>query len=61
MFIWPNLFGYRLGTAKISLKSLNSFWSYLEKTKGVKMTPLSPLRVTNKTVFKAQMKCIFYC
>ena len=24
-FIWPNVFGYRLGIAKISLKNLNSF------------------------------------
>ena len=39
-FIWPNAFGYRLGTAKTSLRHFHSFWSYLEKPEGVKMTPL---------------------
>ena len=29
---WPKVFGYRLGIVKISLKNLNSFLSYLEKT-----------------------------
>ena len=32
IFIWPNVFGYRLGIAKISYKNLNSFLSYPEKT-----------------------------
>ena len=45
-FICPNVFGYRLGIAKISLKNLNSFLSYLEKNLRVKMTPLSPLTLS---------------
>ena len=39
MFKWPNVFGYRLGIAKISLKNLNSFLSYLEKTWGGQNDP----------------------
>ena len=40
MFIWPNVFGYRLGIAKISLINLNSFLSYPEKYEGFKISPL---------------------
>ena len=40
IFIWPNVFGYRLGTAKISLNNPNSFLSYPEKPEGGhNMTP----------------------
>ena len=39
IFIWPNVFGYRLGIAKISLKNLNSFLSYPEKTWGGQNDP----------------------
>ena len=34
IFIWANVPGYKLGIAKISLKKLNSFLSYPEKTRG---------------------------
>ena len=30
-FVWPNVFGYRLGIAKISFTNFISFWRYLEK------------------------------
>ena len=49
--IWQNVFAYRLGIAKISLKNLNSFLSYQEKPDGGQNdpAPLSPLRVNGRT------------
>ena len=41
IFYMSKRHGHRLGIAKISLKSFESFWSYLKKTWGeFKMTPL---------------------
>ena len=37
--VLTSLLGYKQEIAKISLKNLHSFWSYLEKTRGVKMIP----------------------
>ena len=42
-FTWPNVFVYRLGIAKISLKNLQSFLSYLENPEGGQNDPLPPV------------------
>ena len=51
--IWPNVFGYRTVIAKISLKSLHSFWNYMEKPWGgggrQNDPPFSPLRVKSRS------------
>ena len=44
-----NVFGYRLEIAKLLLKNLHSFWSYLEKPEGGQNDPLSPLMVKMKS------------